>query len=99
MNTFKTTACVAIGLALAGSIAHAQSSSGNIIGDAKVGEKIIVRGEANGFHRELEIKKDGKFQIRRVPTGDYFVIKVKSDGTEGPEQSIVVKPGGSGRVQ
>lgn len=94
----KTVASFAIGIAFSAS-AVAQSSSGNIIGEGKTGEKIIVQGENNGFHRELEIKKDGKFQILRVPTGDYVVTRIKADGTEDAEQSIVVRPGGSGRVQ
>lgn len=78
---------------------QAQSSSGNIVGDAKQGDRIIVTGPENGFHRELAIARDGKYQIRRVPTGNYTVVKVKADGTQEPAQGIVVQIGSSARVR
>ena len=76
----------------------AQSSSGNIVGEAAVGDTVTVTGTDTGFKRELKIEKDGKYQVRRVPTGDYQVVRVRKDGTIDPVQSIVVRPGGTARV-
>ena len=72
----------------------AQSSSGNIVGEAAVGDTVTVTGTDTGFKRELKIEKDGKYQVRRVPTGDYQVVRVHKD----PAQSILVRPGGTARV-
>lgn len=77
---------------------HAQSSSGNIVGDATIGDTVIVTGVDTGFKRELKIQRDGKFQIRRVPTGDYQVIRVHPDGRIDLPQQLVVRPGGNARV-
>jgi hypothetical protein len=91
-----------LGLALGAGLlptAQAQSSSGNIIGDAVSGETIVVRGADTGFHREVTIKEDGKFTIRRVPTGTYTVVKMRPDGTSGTAQTVVVRIGSTARVQ
>ena len=79
-------------------VAHAQSSGGNIAGEASVGDTVTITGVDTGFRRELKIDKDGKYQVRRVPTGDYQVVRVHKDGTIDPVQSIVVRPGGTARV-
>ena len=89
----------ALVLGLATAPAIAQSSSGNIAGTAVAGETIVVNGADNGFHREIKIKKDGKFTIRRVPTGSYTVVRVLADGSNAVAQSIEIKVGGTARVQ
>lgn len=78
--------------------ATAQSSSGNITGDATTGDTVMVTGVDTGFKRELKIDKDGKYQIRRVPTGMYQIVVVHKDGTIDPAQSVMVRPGGSARA-
>lgn len=88
----------ALALGLASSPALAQSSSGNITGDAIAGETIVVNGPDNGFHRELKIRKDGKFTIRRVPTGTYTVVRVPADGSEPKAQTIYIQVGSTARV-
>ena len=77
---------------------HAQSSGGNITGEASSGDTVTVTGTDTGFKRELKIEKDGKYQIRRVPTGTYQIIVMHKDGTIDPAQSVMVRPGGSARV-
>ena len=89
---------LALGLGLL-STAQAQSSSGNIVGNAVAGETIVVRGDGTGFHREVEIKDDGKFTIRRIPTGTYTVVRVRPDGTADTAQTVVVQIGSTARVQ
>ena len=90
---------IALVLGLATAPAIAQSSSGNIAGTAVAGETIVVNGEDNGVHREIKINKDGKFTIRRVPTGNYTVVRVLADGSNAVAQSIEIKVGGTARVQ
>ena len=89
------TAVLAVSLPAA---VNAQSSSGNIAGEAAAGDTVTITGTDTGFKRELKIEKDGKYQVRRVPTGDYQVVRVRKDGTIDPAQSVVVRPGGTARV-
>lgn len=91
-------AAVALIVGLAGT-AQAQSSSGNITGNGIAGETIIVNGADNGFHREMTLKDDGKFTIRRVPTGTYTVVRMAPDGSAGTAQTLVIQVGGTARVQ
>jgi hypothetical protein len=88
-------------LLLAGSLplaANAQSSGGNIAGEASVGDTVTITGVDTGFRRELKIEKDGKYQVRRVPTGDYMVVRVHKDGSIDPAQSVSVRVGSTARV-
>lgn len=78
--------------------ANAQSSGGNITGEASVGDTVTIIGVDTGFRRELKIEKDGKYQVRRVPTGDYQVERVHKDGSIDPIQSITVRVGSTARV-
>jgi hypothetical protein len=78
--------------------ANAQQASGNIIGKAVAGDTVVVRGNGTGFHRELEIRKDGKYNLRAVPAGEYIVNIRHADGTE-ETKAVVVRVGSSARVQ
>ena len=77
---------------------HAQSSGGNITGEASSGDTVTVTGTDTGFKRELKIDKDGKYQIRRVPTGNYMVVRMHKDGSIDPAQSVTVRVGSTARV-
>jgi hypothetical protein len=87
-----------VALMAASSAAQAQSSSGNITGEALTGDTIVITGTDTGFRRELKIDKDGKYQVRRVPTGDYHVLKTHQDGSMEPVQSVSVRVGSTARV-
>jgi peptidyl-dipeptidase A len=76
----------------------AQSSGGNIAGEASVGDTVTITGVDTGFRRELKIDKDGKYQVRRVPTGDYMVVLVHKDGSIDPAQAVTVRVGSTARV-
>lgn len=89
---------IAAALSLA-SMAHAQQSSGNITGNATTGDTVIIDGAGTGFHRELSIRDDGKFNVRRVPTGEYSVTIKHADGTVSPAKAVVVRVGSTARVQ
>lgn len=98
-NTLKH--CIlgaAIGMSVAFG-ASAQQASGNITGVASTGDTVVIQGNDTGWHRELSIKKDGKFQVRSVPTGSYVVIITHADGKAEPAKPIVVRIGSTARVQ
>lgn len=89
---------VALGALIAGGAA-AQSTYGSIVGEAAAGDTVIVNGPDIGFHRELAIKEDGKYQLRRVPLGDYVVTVKRADGTFTAAKTVTVKVGSTARVQ
>ncbi len=89
---------LALGVGASG-VVFAQASEGAIVGVAKTGDTVLIRGSDTGFKRELKIEKDGKYQVRRVPTGYYDVSVTHADGSQEPIKNVVVKPGGAGRVQ
>lgn len=91
-------AVVALSMGLA-TAAVAQSSSGNLIGEGKAGDTVIVQGPDNGFHREMELKEDGKYQIRRIPLGDYTIVVKRADGSFSTPQTVTVRVGSTARVQ
>ena len=78
--------------------AQAQSSGGNIAGEAAAGDTLTITGVDTGFRRELKIDKDGEYQIRRVPTGNYMVVRMHKDGSIDPAQSVTVRVGSTARV-
>lgn len=96
LNALAATAAIAIGTT---GLARAQSSSGNIAGEGVAGETIVVNGPDNGFHRELHLDEDGKFTIRRVPTGSYTIVRIAPDGSAGTAQTVYIKVGSTARVQ
>lgn len=98
MNLKTSVIFTCIAAASLAQVSHAQSSSGNISGEASNGDTLVVTGIDTGFKRELKLDKDGKFQIRRVPTGSYQVVRVQADGTIIPPQQVIVRPGGTARV-
>ncbi|MCI4568422.1 carboxypeptidase-like regulatory domain-containing protein [Lysobacter sp. CFH 32150] len=79
--------------------ANAQHSNGNIAGTAVAGDTVVIQGSDTGWHRELTIKKDGKFQVRAVPSGEYVVTITHADGKAEPAKPIIVRVGSTARVQ
>ncbi|MCL1634138.1 carboxypeptidase-like regulatory domain-containing protein [Luteimonas sp. SX5] len=96
---FNQLAAIAVfGLAFSAA-AMAQSSSGNLIGEGKAGDTVIISGPDNGFHREMELKEDGKYQMRRIPLGDYTVVIKHADGSFSAPKTVSVRVGSTARVQ
>lgn len=94
-NTIALAAALFVG---ASSLAQAQSTSGNIQGQAVTGETIVIDGVGNGYHREMKIEQDGKFSIRRVPTGNYVVARTRADGTAEAPKPIQIHAGVTVRI-
>lgn len=79
--------------------AHAQQASGNIMGDGKAGDTVIVHGPDTGFHRELVLERDGRYQVRRVPLGTFVVTVRHADGSSEAAKAVRVQAGTTARVQ
>lgn len=95
---FKVLACIAAGMFMFAT-AHAQQASGNIMGDAKAGDTVLVESPEIGFHREVTLDKDGRYTMRRVPLGTYFVTVRHADGTADQAKAVRVQSGTTARVQ
>lgn len=96
---FRSIAIAASLLFGASAVAQAQSTSGNIAGEAVTGETIVVEGVDNGFRREVRVDQDGKYAIRRIPTGAYVVTRTRADGSAGQPQRIEVHAGVTVRLK
>lgn len=79
--------------------AQAQQASGNLMGDAKAGDTVVVDNPAIGFHREMTLDKDGRYTLRRLPIGDYVVTVRHADGTAEERKAIRVQTGTTARVK
>lgn len=78
---------------------QAQDTSGNIVGDGRAGDTVTVDSSNIGFHREMTLEKDGRYQMRHVPIGDYVVSLRHADGTAEPTKVIRVQTGATARVR
>lgn len=96
-NTIKI-ALASLALIALPSWINAQSTSGNIAGEANTGDTIVVTNTDTGFKRELKIEKKGKYQVRRVPIGEYQVIRVHKDGHIDPAQTVSIRPDATVRI-
>ena len=79
--------------------ANAQQASGNLMGVGAAGDKIAVENTDTGFKREITVTEDGKYQIRRLPTGKYIVTQTHADGSAEKPKEIIVQVGTTARVK
>lgn len=77
---------------------RAQSTTGNIVGEAKSGDTIFVTNGDTGFKREVKISKDGKYLVRNLATGTYNVTPMHADGSFEPSQQLEVRLGSTSRA-
>ena len=96
-KTLRTLALGVVAALCIATAANAQQSSGNINGVAATGDTVVVQGTDTGFHRELTIKKDGKYSLRAIPAGAYTVTTKHADGT-AETKAITVRVGSTARV-
>jgi len=79
--------------------ASAQHSSGNLMGEAKAGDTVVLQAPEIGVNREIAIDKDGKYNVRRLPMGTYVVTVRHADGSSEEAKTVVVRGGTTVRVQ
>jgi hypothetical protein len=60
----------------------AQVSSGALSGRVAATDKVVVRNVDTGLVREVKVKDDGTFWVRRLPVGTYEVTVTHADGSE-----------------
>lgn len=98
MTSKRVAVAVAVLFGFASIAAQAQHSAGSISGSAVAGDVVDIKGADTGFHRELKIDKDGKYQVRAVPAGSYIVVVTHADGTT-TESFLEVRAGAGARVK
>ena len=86
-------------LLFAAPAALAQSTTGNISGVAKAGDTVVVKSLGGGLEREVTLEKDGKFNIRRLPVGEYSVSYRHADGTVTKPTVVRLNAGVTVRVE
>ena len=82
----RTALSVALGMCFAGG-ALAQSSVGNINGQATAGSTVVIENEATGMRRETTADADGNYAFRQLPPGTYKVT------AGGQSRNVVVSLG------
>jgi hypothetical protein len=79
----KSARALALALGLfAAQASLAQVSTGALSGRVAATDKVIIRNVASGLVREVPVKDDGTFWIRRLPVGTYEVTITSADGRE-----------------
>jgi hypothetical protein len=99
MKNFKAaTILLSISLAFGAGAALAQSTSGNVIGEAKPGDVVVVTNPDTGFSREVKVKDNGKYSVRNVQAGTYNVVIRHEDGTSSAVKQVKLNAGATSRV-
>src|SRR5690349_17020925 len=69
---------VALAMAMASTVAYAQSADGSLQGRATAGAAVTVVNEATGFTRTVTAGADGEYRFASLPPGTY---KLSSAGS------------------
>ncbi len=94
-NILKRSAlALMLGACLSQGSALAQSTSGDIVGNAAAvaGETVRVKNLDSGATREVAVGNDGRFRIASLPTGTYEVT-LASSGSEIATRTVTVIAG------
>lgn len=89
---------LAVGLGLSGGTALAQSTQGQIFGNAPAaaGETVTVTSNT-GLTRTVQVSADGTFNASNLPVGTYTVTLMK-DGAQADKHVVSVNPGAGTQV-
>jgi len=75
MKNFKAASIfLSLSLAFGAGAALAQSTSGNVIGDAKPGDTAVITNPDTGFSREVKVKDNGKFSVVNVTARNIILL-------------------------
>lgn len=81
-----------LGTQLLSAAVHAQSSTGEIYGQAVGGNVVKVTNTDTGITRTLPVNSQGRYSAAELPTGSYHVV-LQKDGAEVASEDVIVKPG------
>ncbi|HEY0287785.1 MAG TPA: TonB-dependent receptor [Pseudomonas sp.] len=92
----RTSLAIGLGLCLVGTGVIAQSTTGNIFGQAPVaaGETVLVTS-STGLTREVPVDSSGRYRINTLPVGTYDV-SLKKDGAVVDSRKNIVLTVGAG---
>lgn len=96
---FPFLAAATLALALAASIASAQSAVAAISGQALATDTVIIQNLDTGFTKEIKPKANGRYQLRNLPTGAFSVVVKHADGSLEPARVVNLRVGQTARVQ
>ena len=82
---------VAVGMCLSGAV-HAQTTDGNIVGQAKAGATITLTSPDTGVRREIKAEPNGSFAFPKLPPGRYRLV------ADGVSRDVTVAGGSDTRV-
>ena len=74
-NLCRSPLSLLIALSLAGGVAHAQSTTGSIVGQvpAGMGDSVTLQS-ASGLQRDVAVDERGRYAANQLPLGNYTVI-------------------------
>ncbi|MFT4256348.1 MAG: TonB-dependent receptor [Pseudoxanthomonas sp.] len=84
---------LALALALAGSSAFAQSTTGGISGVAPPGAATVLVENDSGFRREVPVDANGRYSLGNLPLGTYKVTAKSGDTVVGTRENISIRVG------
>ncbi|MDR7191645.1 hypothetical protein J2W68_000347 [Luteimonas terrae] len=83
--------CLALGAALSGNIAHAQSNiTGIIFGQAEPGTTIVIRNAGTGFSRSVQVDANGRYRATSLPDGVYTVTQQRDGAQVAVRENVAV---------
>ena len=90
-------AAFALAFGLAGA-ANAGTQSSAIIGKAQPGDVAVITNLDTGFSREIEVKDNGKYAWRNLPTGNYSVVIRHADGSVDAPKVTELRMGATAKM-
>jgi hypothetical protein len=91
-----TALAVALGMSFSGAVL-AQSTTGNIFGQASAGETVVVKN-ASGVERSVTVGTNGRYAVNGLPVGVYSV-SLQKDGQEvGSRSDVTIRVGAGTEV-
>ncbi|TBR40057.1 MULTISPECIES: TonB-dependent receptor [Dyella] len=88
-----TALAAALALGMTGT-AFAQSTTGNIIGQAEAGDTVTVTS-ATGLTRQVQVDASGRYSVNNLPVGNYSVTLQKGGAAVDTRKDVSIKVGSS----
>lgn len=89
---------LAVGLMGAAGIANAQSTTGNIFGQAEPGDTVTVSSAATGINRDVTVDSSGRYSVSNLPVGSYTVTLKKGGAVVDTRNGVSIGPGAGSAV-